>query len=159
MTAWWPVAVARAFVQFALTDEATIVAELHSEKDIYPNRKPMLDDDDQTRRQLTHEFAGPMGSSVARPTGASIARVGMYWDITGWQPSASQASLEALMTAVMKAMVGENMMGLSHSFAYKTRPFYISIDFDSPQAVPVDLDPGGAWAPERGRFTIEVSPR
>lgn len=157
--AWWPQSVARAFVQFKLTDSADILAELESDTDIYPNRKPMLDDDSLTRKQITHEFAGATGSSVARPTGGSVARVSMYWDITGWNPSASQATLESLMTAVMAAMIGDNMRGLTTQFSYKSRPFSVSIDYEGPQAVPVELDPGGAWAPERGRYTVEVSPR
>lgn len=159
MTSFHSQSVTRAFIQYTLQSSAAIVAELESVLDIYPNRKPMLDDDELTRRQLTHDFSGPIGDGTARAIGSRVIRVGMYWDITGWQPSASQASLEALMVAVSDAMIGENMAGLSSSFSYKSRPFYISREYDSPQAVPVEITPESIWAPERTRYRVFVSPR
>lgn len=114
-----------------------------------------------TEAHVTHNFAGLTAGGVARPMGGSIEMVTMYWDVTAWNPSMSQQSMEPVMLAIARTLleVDDEVRGKTHHFTDGDRSFDIFVDYDGPNPVPLEVAPADVWAPVRERFILSLSPR
>lgn len=108
---------------------------------------------------LAQTFGG--GISVAKRLGNPIARVEMYWDLTGWDPSYMRGMNEPLMLAVMKVLLGPETKGTKRVWLDEedNRRWYVEVDFVSEDAVPLDTTNPQVWAPIRHRYRVAIIPR
>lgn len=152
--------VTQAWVQKLLTEDAGVQTAMQAVGGavIVPNLAPARVDS----RHVTHALGGMAPGGVAKPMGGSISMVSLYWDITGWNPSLSQISMEPVMLAVMAALVMDdngNLTGKAHLFIRGPRAFTFQADYEGPQPVPMDVAAAEVWAPVRERYHVSVSPR
>lgn len=153
-----PQLVVQAGMQKLLTTDAGVQAAMEQvdASVIVPNLAPARVEG----RHVTHGLGGmaPEGLAVTMG-GVGISMVSLYWDITAWNPSLSQISMEPVMLAVFGLLLGENMNGETHLFIRATHAYTFFIRYA--EAVPVQMDVATAdvWAPVRERFIVSVSPR
>lgn len=152
-----PQLVTQAWMQTFLSGDAGVQAAMTETNvvQITPNLAPAQVEG----RHVTHAIGGMAPGGVARPMGGPISMVSLYWDITGWNPSRSQISMEPVMLAIMAALLGPNMQGDSHLFIRGSRGFDFFVDYEGAVPVPLDVASADVWAPVRERYVVAVSPR
>ncbi len=146
-----PQNVVQRWMNTILSADATVIAEVGA-GNIYPN----VTNNDAPGRHLTSTFGA--GFEMAKPMGAPISQVGLFWDITAWEPGYSQQALGPLMEAVMGLLIGAETKGKRHRFVDGSRTWDISCDYFMDDYVPVDTSPSGAWAPIRERYRVTLRP-
>jgi hypothetical protein len=154
MSGWVPELIAQRWVKAVLSADATVQAQV-GVTNIYPNLSPGYL---PVARHLTHTFGGSSDGFVAKAMRSPISRVGMFWDVTGWEPSYQQLNLESVMEATMEALIGTDTRGGEHRFVVNSRAFLVECDFIAPQVAPVEAFPAGTWAPIRHRYALAVRP-
>jgi len=147
-----PQLVVQRWVSIVLKADATVVSEVGGVGNIHPNIDPTAN----RARHLTHVFGGPEGGIRAEPIGRPLSLITLYWDITAWEPSFSQQSVEALLIAAKTVLIGADARGKQHIYTDATGSYRLGVAESGPVLVPLELTSGGQWAPVSERYQIAL---
>ncbi len=149
-----PVLVAEEFVYDQLSGDAAVTAAFGTR--IYPGFSPA----EVESIHATFDYAGPDEGVAAVPFGQGIAVIGMYWDITGWEPSPDRQRLRAGMKAVMAVLTGPSIAGRRFGFADADgTAWWVECRYRGPIVVPADVGPAGSWQRVSARYELALSPQ
>ncbi len=149
-----PTQVVREWMQAFLLATPAVVSAVGA-ANIYPNLNPGLT---LSGPHLTHSHGGPNGNVNVMPMRGPIAQVGMFWDITAWNPGYGQTVLAPVLKAVMAALIGADTKGKMHRHIDTDQTYWLDCQYAGTEVVPVEESPSGAWAPIRERYGVTLRP-